>query len=676
MAEGQVKQVLEEELTCALCLDLFKEPKKLPCDHVYCRDCLRSLALRSQNASISCPECHTLIQIPDSDINNFPTAFRVNRLIEAFQQVHIREENKSHNVTEMCHIHPTQQLAIYCGTCKKQLCRDCVLMTQEHANHEYGFFKEMITKYREKFASEISLIKTQETSISIILQEITSEDKKLGTSNCVQQCQDDVEQAFEQLISVLHACKQALKDEAMAYYGSFTGDCEQQREQLKAIQSEIKSVVASVDTTSDGNCSSFFTRMESTFEKISNLQKEFQAVSLTVPKPWQITLKSMDAAKLRQYVKANCYFHKPADAKMCTIAFTNPKQLLYVGEQTLTLTLRDSRGNASTGENNIEIYLLPPQGNIIMGVIPVQPLSEGHMKVSLTPFIRGPHQLHVKVNGAHIRYSPFTVTVCMPPNLLSQPVATIVEFARPVSLAYSQAEDKVFATVTHEGTIAKVDSQFHLEIIRFPQVNEITHGVDMNIFYVTTTDNRLHKMLNDGRIAKTVGRFGKWNGEFNFPNGLRVNKRCELYVCDSRNHRVQVFDLDLNFMRSFGRKGAGQGQFNSPADVDFDSVGNIYVTELDNNRIQVFTPTECHIRIIIPSNQSFGIIAFRPVSLLMHDENIYVTDANNHKVWVMNTSGQVVATFGDGFLRRPEGITIDRAGFIYVTSDHSKILKF
>ena len=60
----------------------------------------------------------------------------------------------------------------------------------------------------------------------------------------------------------------------------------------------------------------------------------------------------------------------------------------------------------------------------------------------------------------------------------------------------------------------------------------------------------------------------------------------------------------------------------------------------------------------------------------MNDENIYVTDANNHKVWVVNTSGQVVATFGDGFLRRPEGITIDRAGFIYVTSDHSKILKF
>ena len=87
MAEGRVKQVLEKEITCALCLDLFKQPKKLPCDHVYCRDCLRGLALRSLNATISCPECRTLTQVPSKDVNNFPTAFQTNWLIEAFQQV-------------------------------------------------------------------------------------------------------------------------------------------------------------------------------------------------------------------------------------------------------------------------------------------------------------------------------------------------------------------------------------------------------------------------------------------------------------------------------------------------------------------------------------------------------------------------------------------------------------
>ena len=56
--------------------------------------------------------------------------------------------------------------------------------------------------------------------------------------------------------------------------------------------------------------------------------------------------------------------------------------------------------------------------------------------------------------------------------------------------------------------------------------------------------------------------------------------------------------------------------------------------------------------------------------------NIYVTDYGNDCVYVMNTSGEVIATFGSGYLRRPEGITMDKAGFVYVTSDSSKIVVF
>ena len=137
MAEGRVKQVLEKEITCALCLDIFKEPNKLPCDLVYCKDCLRGLAQYSLNTTISCPECRILSQVPGKDVNNFPTAFQTNRLIEAFHQVQVQVDTDS---PEMCQVHLTQPLAIYCETCKKELCRDCVLMTKKHASHEYGFF--------------------------------------------------------------------------------------------------------------------------------------------------------------------------------------------------------------------------------------------------------------------------------------------------------------------------------------------------------------------------------------------------------------------------------------------------------------------------------------------------------------------------------------------------------
>ena len=69
----------------------------------------------------------------------------------------------------------------------------------------------------------------------------------------------------------------------------------------------------------------------------------------------------------------------------------------------------------------------------------IEPLSQGQMKILLTPERRGQHQLNVKVNGAHIKNNPFNVTVYMPPQLLSQPVATISGLKRPGSLHYSES---------------------------------------------------------------------------------------------------------------------------------------------------------------------------------------------------------------------------------------------
>ena len=42
----------------------------------------------------------------------------------------------------------------------------------------------------------------------------------------------------------------------------------------------------------------------------------------------------------------------------------------------------------------------------------------------------------------------------------------------------------------------------------------------------------------------------------------------------------------------------------------------------------------------------------------------------------MNTSGEIIATFGGEHLSTPEGITVDKDGFMYVTSHFSKIVVF
>ncbi len=92
--------------------------------------------------------------------------------------------------------------------------------------------------------------------------------------------------------------------------------------------------------------------------------------------------------------------------------------------------------------------------------------------------------MNVKVNGAHIKNSPFIVTVHMPPNHLSQPVATIPGLKRPCSLVYLQDEDKVLTTLVNDGRLMKIDMMqpgFRPRLTNFvllPFVSEITQDKD------------------------------------------------------------------------------------------------------------------------------------------------------------------------------------------------------
>ncbi|ETE58425.1 Tripartite motif-containing protein 69, partial [Ophiophagus hannah] len=49
-----------KELSCSLCLELFKEPVILPCGHNFCKPCLEAIWNKK---GVFCPECH--INVPD-----------------------------------------------------------------------------------------------------------------------------------------------------------------------------------------------------------------------------------------------------------------------------------------------------------------------------------------------------------------------------------------------------------------------------------------------------------------------------------------------------------------------------------------------------------------------------------------------------------------------------------
>ena len=77
-------------------------------------------------------------------------------------------------------------------------------------------------------------------------------------------------------------------------------------------------------------------------------------------------------------------------------------------------------------------------------------------------------------------------------------------------------------------------------------------------------------------------------GDFARPGGLAIDSDGNLYVADTLNDRIEIFDGDGKFIRTFGKAGDGPGYFARPKGVAIDSDGHIWVADGMQDRVQVF----------------------------------------------------------------------------------------
>ena len=508
MAEAQVKKVLEKEITCPLCMDIFKEPKKLPCDHVYCKACLTTLAGRSASSIISCPECRTHTEVPKNDANNLKTAFHINRLVEAFQQIHVKTDKGIPMVEQKCSIHLNEPLAIYCETCKKQLCRDCLLRSKEHTGHEYGFFDDVIPIYRKKISTKLASVKNCDSNITEALTKI-AENQSLITSE-ERKCQGDIDNAFEMMHLVLQYQKQAMKNEVSDYYSSLTNTYEQQTKELQETQSRLRREVSVATDKTLGDDQKFISIMESAITHLEEVLKRCQNVPLNVTKPQLIAAQFIGNDSLLQYMKENCCLHKVADPEMCRMeeSMEGSMMKLWTNHQNkLTIALHDTKGNTCHGKHHrVEAYLVGFQGNKVRGQITVASTSD-RVEITLNPQQRGRHILNVKVNGDHIHNSPFTARVNIQPRALSKPVATIVGLKQPSCLVSSQ--DKILAAERGQNRIIEIDSRQRVSEFKSLQgPSRLTQDRDLNIYVTSSTEHKLYKLSKSGEKLKVIGELG------------------------------------------------------------------------------------------------------------------------------------------------------------------------
>jgi sugar lactone lactonase YvrE len=290
------------------------------------------------------------------------------------------------------------------------------------------------------------------------------------------------------------------------------------------------------------------------------------------------------------------------------------------------------------------------------------------------------------------------------------------EFDFPIGIAISTT-DEVFVTDFKNARVQKfrANGEFVSSFPVAPFPGGIALDADGNIYtaHFGIPPSRYDKPRQrdmiavhspSGELLRQWGRFGDGDGEFNLPGGIAISSDGRVYVADSCNRRIQVFDRQGKFLAKWGSKGARTGEFGGnahpkaffagPIFVALDRKGDLFTTEAGTMcRVQKFTSTGKFL-LTWGDNKDvpgkFGGYFTGFGNKVMQGPTGICADAQG-RLWVNSLSGRIqqftadgqyLGSFGaegakTGQFYAPHGIAIDSRGCLYIVDAFNhRIQKF
>jgi tripartite motif-containing protein 71 len=274
------------------------------------------------------------------------------------------------------------------------------------------------------------------------------------------------------------------------------------------------------------------------------------------------------------------------------------------------------------------------------------------------------------------------------------------QFNRPHDVAFDSAgnvyvsdrDNNRIQKFTHKGTFIKTWGSKGDKNGQFSIPYSIAVD-DLDDIYVADRENsRIEKFDTNGTFLAKYGTDGKLDGQFHRPEDVRIEPHTgDIYVTDTYNNRIERFDKDFTFITKWGSKGTADGQFKLPHAIGFDSKGNVYVDELERPGVQIFDNDGKFLGKWGTVGTADGQFSL-PQEHLWIDRNdhLYLVDgATNPRIQIFDTSGHFLGkigspcslstgvgcvdpdgtgplSLGDGQFSKPEHVSIDSQGNVYV----------
>ncbi|MBC8412243.1 MAG: SMP-30/gluconolactonase/LRE family protein [Nitrospira sp.] len=213
--------------------------------------------------------------------------------------------------------------------------------------------------------------------------------------------------------------------------------------------------------------------------------------------------------------------------------------------------------------------------------------------------------------------------------------------AGPVGLAIDNKRGIIFVADSRLNKVFGLDKKTGDIILTIGTPGDFQHpsgmvfNEDRDILYVTDTQNhRIRVFDKDGIAIYNIGERGYKGGEFNFPSFLALDMEGRLYVADTLNFRIQIFDQEGYYIKEFGKLGDASGTFTRPYGVGVDSDGHVYVIDSAFNNFQIFNDDGTLLLFVGTPGAKPGEF-YLPTGLYIDkNDKIYVADTFNRRVQI------------------------------------------
>ena len=217
--------------------------------------------------------------------------------------------------------------------------------------------------------------------------------------------------------------------------------------------------------------------------------------------------------------------------------------------------------------------------------------------------------------------------------------------------------------------------------------NGVALAWDGSIYIADTWNYRIQLLDIEGEVQAIWGEQLPYGASapsepvtgFWGPRDLVLDAAGNVYVADTGNKRVRVYDANGAHLYDIGMSGSLPGQLEEPGSLVMDRArGELYISEWWNQRVSVFSLSGEFLRsFTYPiSHKRAGI----PAQIALDAERglVYLSIPTQNRILVTNRNGGCLASFGPSFADQPyrfesvTDITVDDAGNLLIADAVAK----